>query len=85
MGCYFVLKATAVLFKIQGKAMFPLTRFARRCPSQPASIETCLVIIHYSLFIIHYSLFIDQMKKVGARLVFLIFTDKNLADDKGTA
>ena len=33
----------------------------------------------------YYSLFVDQMKKFGARLVFLIFTYKNFAGDRGNS
>ena len=33
----------------------------------------------------YYSLFIDQMKKLGVRLVFLNSIDKNFARDEGNA
>ena len=62
-----MLKATVVLFKIQGIAMFPLTHFAfvhKKCSDLFGS----------------YLLFIDLIKKFGAQLVFLIFTDKRLPE-----
>ena len=52
-----MLKATAVLFKIQGKVIFP------------CMIDTFLVI----KVIISYDNFIDPMKKSGARFSFSDF------------
>ena len=80
-----MLKATAVFFKIQGKVRarkFSSTKSVQTrfvAPKKPL-IDTFLVIkviSSYDNFIA-----IDPMKKFRHDLVFLIFTDKNLAGNK---
>ena len=80
-----MLKPTAVLFKIQGKAMFPcssLTKFSstksvqtRFVAPQNQSIDTFLVIKVIISSRISYDNFIaiDPMKKFGARFSFSDF------------
>ena len=69
-----MLKAAAVLFKIQGKVMFPCTHLSvqtRSVAPQKPLIDTFLVIkmiISYVNFIA-----IDPLKKFGARFSFSDF------------
>ena len=86
-----MLKATAILFKIQGKVMFPCTYFARRWRNfrprkvfkqdllnlKKPLIDTFLI----TKVIISYDNFIarDLMKKSGPRFSFSDFHGQNFS------
>ena len=86
---FFLLKATAVLFKIQGKAMLHLRILLvadEIVVHGKCSDKMCCPSKSLNRHLFGYnSLFIDQMKRSGTRLIFLISTVKIFASDKGNA
>ena len=68
--------------------MFPLKHFAGHCQNFIHKVfrQDLLSSKPVNLHLFgYYSFFIDLMEKFGARLVFLIFTDKNFVGDKENA